>query len=229
MANKPVDTCKRFPSHGLPVLARRIWPFLWLVTILLVGGCSSDVKFTDKERSGPVVVLGDSLAEGYQLKPEESFVALLGTRLDVEIVNLGLKGATTAESLPRVKEEVLPLEPSLVVIELGGNDVLQKVDPVETKANLQAMIDQVHEKKIPILLLGVRGGLMSDRFADMFSELASDNEVAYVPDILDGILTSPGLRIDSIHPNREGHIKICLLYTSPSPRDRTRSRMPSSA
>ena len=29
---------------------------------------------------------------------------------------------------------------------------------------------------------------------------------------------------------REGdHLYICLLYTSPSPRDRTRSRMPSSA
>ena len=26
-----------------------------------------------------------------------------------------------------------------------------------------------------------------------------------------------------------GHVRNCLLYTSPSPRDRTRSRMPSSA
>jgi acyl-CoA thioesterase I len=171
-------------------------------------GCSSEIKFTDKSRTGPIVVLGDSLAAGYQLEPEESFVSLLGERLDVKIINLGLKGATTAESLPRVKKEVLPLKPSLVVIELGGNDVLQKVDQAETRANLQKMIDEVHEQEIPILVLGVRGGLVSDKFADMFSDLVSENAVAYVPDILDGILTNPGLRIDTIHPNKEGHMKI---------------------
>jgi acyl-CoA thioesterase-1 len=205
MTDKPVDTSKRYPSHGFAVLARRIWPFLCL---LLIAGCSSKVKFTDKSRSGPIVILGDSLSEAYQLKPEFGFVALLGERLDVEIVNLGKKGNTTGESVPRVKEEVLPLKPSLVIIQLGGNDVLQKVDPAETRANFQKMIDEVHQESIPILLLGVRGGLMSDKFEDMFSELVSQNELAYVPDILDGILTSPGLRIDNIHPNKEGHILI---------------------
>ena len=30
-------------------------------------------------------------------------------------------------------------------------------------------------------------------------------------------------------PSKTGTTKACLLYTSPSPRDRTRSRMPSSA
>ena len=180
-----------------------MWPLF--LALLVVVGCSSKVKFTDKTRSGPVVVLGDSLAEGYQLEPEDSFVSILAERLDVEIVNLGKKGATTEESLPRVKAEVLPLDPSLVVIELGGNDVLQKVDQAKTRDNLQSMIDQVHAEKIPVLMLGVRGGLMSDKYEDMFEELVSQNEVAYVPDILDGILTSPGLRIDSIHPNKEGH------------------------
>lgn len=203
MADKPVDTSKCYPSHGLPVLATRIWPFVLLV--ILVAGCSRGVRFTEQARGGPVVVLGDSLAEGYELDPQESFVAVLGERLKVEMVNLGKKGATTAESLPRVKEEVLPLEPSLVILQLGGNDALQKKDPAETRANLQAMIEEIHAQRIPILLLGVRGGLLHDKFDEMFEELAKENQLAYVPDILDGILTSPGLRIDNIHPNKEGH------------------------
>ena len=35
---------------------------------------------------------------------------------------------------------------------------------------------------------------------------------------------------DALHPSMDTHfIRYCLLYTYPSPRDRTRSRMPSSA
>ena len=67
------------------------------------------------------------------------------------------------------------------------------------------MIDQIHEQKIPILLLGVRGGLLKDKYANMYEELVEKNGLAYVPDILDGILTSPGLRVDNIHPNGKGH------------------------
>ena len=36
--------------------------------------------------------------------------------------------------------------------------------------------------------------------------------------------------LDAVAPLVDaGRVKLCLLYTSPSPRDRTRSRMPSSA
>lgn len=154
------------------------------------------------------MVLGDSLAEGYLAPPEASFPSVLEKRLEIELVNLGQRGATTADSVPRVKEEVLPLEPALVVLELGGNDALQKVDPEVTRANFQTMIDELHGAGVPILLLGVRGGLFKDKFADLYPELAEENGLAYVPDILDGILTSPTLRVDNVHPNAAGHQKI---------------------
>ena len=35
--------------------------------------------------------------------------------------------------------------------------------------------------------------------------------------------------INHLEEHQQGRIVVCLLYTSPSPRDRTRSRMPSSA
>ena len=37
------------------------------------------------------------------------------------------------------------------------------------------------------------------------------------------------LKYDSIHGNFSSLVKSCLLYTSPSPRDRQKCRMPSSA
>lgn len=203
MSYKSVDARKCDPFHVQFV--RSFLAFAWLCLLVLPAGCSNSVKFADRTSSGPVVVLGDSLAAGYQLPEGQGFVDVLESRLGVEIENLSKSGITTTESLPRIKKEVLPLEPSLVIIELGGNDALQKKDVAETRANLQKMIDQVHEEKIPVMLLGVRGGLMSDKFEDMFEDLASDNEVAYVPNILDGLLTKPGLRIDNIHPNAKGH------------------------
>lgn len=132
-------------------------------------------------------------------------MAVLSKRLGVEIVNLGKKGITTGESLPRIDKEVLPLKPALVIIELGGNDALQDVEPDVTQKNLQSMIDKVHATKTPVLLLGVRGGVFNDKFENMFEDLASSNDIAYVSDILAGILKNPGLKVDTIHPNAKGH------------------------
>ncbi len=163
------------------------------------------MKFADQKRQGPIVVLGDSLAAGYELQDNEGFVALLSQRLGLDLVNLSVSGATTTDSLPRVAKEVLPLKPSLVIIELGGNDVLRKLDVAVTRENLQSMIDQIHATQTPVMILGVRGGVLSDKFADLFDSLAADNGLAYVPNILEGILTSPSLRVDNVHPNAEGH------------------------
>ena len=207
MTDKSVNSRKSNPSHALPVLGRNTLAFVCcvLASLLFLSGCSKNYQYTDTKKEGPVVILGDSLSEGVDIKTEETFVAVLSKRLGVEIVNLGKKGITTGESLPRIDKEVLPLKPALVIIELGGNDALQDVEPDVTQKNLQSMIDKVHATKTPVLLLGVRGGVFNDKFENMFEDLASSNDIAYVSDILAGILKNPGLKVDTIHPNAKGH------------------------
>jgi acyl-CoA thioesterase-1 len=155
-----------------------------------------------------VVILGDSLGAGYGVKEEEGFVALLGQRLGISITNLCRSGITTAESVPRVKEEVLPLKPALVMLELGGNDALQQVDQAKTRENLAAMIREIQAEGIPVILIGVRGGVVSDDYEGMYEGLAREYETGYVADLLDGVLTSPELKLDHIHPNAKGHIRL---------------------
>ena len=211
MSNKSVHTRQGYPLHRNSVLVRFKRPSLWLLLIaavFLFPACSPSIRFTEGPRTGPVVILGDSLAEGYDIEENENFVSVLSERLSLEIVNLGQKGITTAESVARVAEEVLPLNPALVIIELGGNDVLQKLDPASTKANLQKMVEAIQGEEIPILILGVRGGVLSDKLAEVFEDLADTHGLAYVPNILEGILTSPNLRVDNVHPNAAGHVLI---------------------
>lgn len=209
MPDKSVHACQNQPRHATPVLFRPFRPFVIALLALLLVGCSqSSVRYAEGVREGPVVILGDSLAAGFEMQKGEGFVEVLSQRLGLEIVNLGKSGATTTDSLPRVAEEVLPLKPALVIIELGGNDALRKVDPTVTRQNLARMVSSIQAQGIPVMLIGVRGGLMSDKFAEMYTDLVSEYETAYVPDILGGILTSPDLRHDNIHPNAKGHQRL---------------------
>ena len=209
MPDKSVHACQNQPRHATPVLFRVIRPFVIALFCLLLAGCSRDtVRYADVPREGPVVILGDSLAAGFEMQKGEGFVEVLSQRLNLAIVNLGKSGATTSDSLPRVAEEVLPLKPALVIIELGGNDALQKIDQRVTRENLAQMISSIQAQQIPVMLLGVRGGLMSDSFADMYAELASEYETAYVSDILEGLLTRPEFKHDNIHPNAKGHQRL---------------------
>ena len=68
----------------------------------------------------------------------------------------------------------------------------------------------------------------NDNISDFIKDGEMDLLQAEVQDKLQGVLDS--LVIDTANDhNTQETAKRCLLYTSPSPRDRTRSRMPSSA
>lgn len=215
MPDKSVYSSQRNPCHGKPVLSVFKWPFqggllLLLLLLGLVPGCgrqveASSVKHIKDGGSGPVVVLGDSLSAGVDIPREATWVSLVAERLKHNIVNHSTTGLTTAAALPMVKEEVIPLSPRLVVVELGGNDALQRVEQTATRANLQSIIEQLHGERIPVLLLGVKGGLMSDPYENMYSDLSRKNKTAYISNILDGLLGHPELLVDQFHPNAKGH------------------------
>lgn len=163
------------------------------------------MKFVKEGGSGPVAVLGDSLSAGVEIPSEATYVSLTAKNLGIEIVNLSIPGLTTAGALPMVEKEVLPLKPRLVVVELGGNDALQRVETSKTRDNLQSIIEQLHAEKIPVLLIGVKGGLVRDPFEEMYEDLAKRNDTAYVSNILEGILGRSELLVDQFHPNAKGH------------------------
>lgn len=158
--------------------------------------------------TGPWVAFGDSLTQGHGAKPGADFPTQLSERLGIPIQNLGVAGETSADGLRRI-EAVVNLNPRVVLLCFGGNDVLQSVPRNQMFANIGTMIDRLQKRGSFVLLLGIRGpSLVGDANAKGFKDLANRKRVKLVPDILDGILGQPALMSDYVHPNDSGYGRI---------------------
>jgi lysophospholipase L1-like esterase len=153
-----------------------------------------------------VVVLGDSITAGVGAEEGLDYVSLL--RKDypwAKIRNAGVSGDTTGEALERIEEDVLAYDPDMVVVFLGGNDVLHNMEPARVYENLGEIINLSLQSGAEVLLVSVPGGAFSDPFGEYFELLGQQEGVTLVTGVLDGILKRPAYLKDLIHPNTAGH------------------------
>lgn len=160
-----------------------------------------------------VTVLGDSITAGLGLSPNLALPARLQAELDrrgaaSRVRGLGVLGDTTGGGLARVDR--VPAETLVCVVALGGNDLLQGVDPSRAKANLRAIIHRLKERGVRVVLAGVRAPALlgvdyARRFTAIYPELAREQGVFYAPDFITGVIgVSRFMQRDGIHPNAEG-------------------------
>lgn len=164
-----------------------------------------------------VVAFGDSLYAGYGVAQNESFPAelqkALATRgIVADVHNAGVSGDTSAAGLQRLAFALdgLPKKPDLVIVGLGGNDMLRGLDPAQTRKNLTAILDALKERGIPAMLTGMvaapnMGRDYEQAFNAIYPELAKQYGVPLYPFFLDGVVTDAKLmQPDRIHPTAEG-------------------------
>ena len=165
-----------------------------------------------------IAVLGDSLAAGFGLSPEDAFPAQLEARLRrdglaVRVVNAGVSGDTSAGGRARL-DWVLADAPDMVIVELGANDALRGLAPTETEANLDAVLGVLAGRGVAVLLTGMLappnlGAEYGRAFRALFPRLAAKYAVAFYPFFLAGVAARPGLnQADGIHPSAEGVAEI---------------------
>ena len=159
-----------------------------------------------------VLVVGDSLSAGYNMRVEQGWVALLAARIAAEglphrVVNAAITGDTTQSGVGRLPRALELHRPAVVVIELGGNDGLRGIPLETTRANLTAMVRASLRAGARVLLVGVRlptnyGNAWGDKFHAMYSEIARAEKVALLPLFVDErIATDPALmQADGLHP-----------------------------
>ncbi len=151
------------------------------------------------------MVLGDSLSFGLGAESNHGYVGVLQKRLGLEMVNKGVSGDTSKMALDRLQKDVLDLKPALVLVELGGNDFMQKIPTDETFANLDQIITRVQAQQTPVLLIGVQNGLFGNQAGGRYRALANQRHTGLVTNALGDILTRPDLKSDAIHPNDKGY------------------------
>lgn len=162
--------------------------------------------------AGGVLILGDSISAAFGMDPAQGWVARLAGRLatrcpEIEVHNASISGETTAGGLRRLPQLLEQLQPTVVVLELGGNDGLRGLPPQAMANNLTRMAQLARAAGARPLVLGMKlppnyGPEYERRFEAAFAHVAADEKLPFAAYFLDGVGGDPNLtQADGIHPN----------------------------
>ena len=159
-----------------------------------------------------VLVFGDSLSAGYGIDVDQSWPALLQSRLESQgyehrVINASISGETTEGGVTRIARTLENFNPELVILELGGNDGLRGFPPDRMKTNLQTIIETTKTSGAAVVMLGIRiptnyGPRYTGAFENVYRELAEQLSVLWIEFFMEGIaLNEELMQEDGIHPN----------------------------
>ena len=193
---------------------------LLIVLILSIAGIRAHAD------APAILVFGDSLSAGYGLAHiDQGWVGMLREKLKSEgygyqVVNASVSGETTAGGLARLPRALELHRPKLVILELGANDGLRALPIEQMRANLGDMVDEAQRAGARVLLLGMRippnyGPEYTEKFSQVFEEVARAKRVPRVPFLLADVALDPGLiQADGLHPNEQGQPKLLATVWS---------------
>ena len=161
-----------------------------------------------------IMVLGDSLSAAHQIPIADGWVSLLQAQLtdrgcDTRMVNASISGETTLGGLNRLPKLIAAHHPTIVMLELGGNDGLRGFPLPTIKANLVEIITRSRQAGAEVLLLGIiiptnYGQRYAKGFADLYPGVAAEQSVKLLPFLLDGVAQQADLmQADGVHPTAE--------------------------
>ena len=188
--------------------------FLALAALLLAVACGGTKKEAALQAGTRVLALGDSLTAPHGVQPGEDWPTLLGQKTGWIVVNAGVSGDTSAGALARLPALLDEHQPQLVLVTLGGNDMLRKLPQAQTVANLGRMLDLVKASGAKAVLLAtpkpsIAGAVFNNlSAADFYAEVAKDKKVPLIEDALPEVLSDTALKSDQLHPNAIGHARL---------------------
>ena len=161
-----------------------------------------------------VLIFGDSLSAGFGIDVDQSWAALLQTRLatlgyEHRVVNASISGETTEGGVARIDAALERFQPALIILELGANDGLRGFPTDRLRGNLEKIVLAAKNSGASVVLLGIRiplnyGPRYTEAFENTFRDVASAHDVPWIEFFMEGIaLNDDLLQGDRIHPNAE--------------------------
>jgi len=179
-----------------------------ILLALLLAACGRSPSLPRLAPDDVVLAFGDSLTSGVGAGRGEAYPEQLARQIGRRVVNAGVPGETTAGGLARLGAELERHRPRLLLLCLGGNDMLRRQDPGETAQNLRAMVRLAQDRGVAVALVGVpQPGLFSGPPA-YYAEIAREFGLPYEGEVFGEVLRSPRLKSDPIHANAEGYRRV---------------------
>lgn len=203
------------PAHSSAkgALERRRW--LMFCVALAAGTLTACGKKQPKGQAVPrgamVLALGDSITFGTGAAPEGSYPAALARMTGWQVVNAGVPGNVTAQALERLPDLLKEHAPALVLVSIGGNDLLRRLPEDQARSNIRSICGQALAAGAQVLLVALPRpnisaavtGSLSDH--PMYAELAQELKLPLHADGWSGVLGDKSLRSDAIHANAQGY------------------------
>jgi acyl-CoA thioesterase-1 len=155
-----------------------------------------------------ILAFGDSITSGVGAPPGESYPEILQGLINRKIIKSGIPGETSGEGLVRLPGELATHRPKLVLLCLGGNDLLRKMDLEKTARNVSRMVLMIRNSGAEVVIIGVpKPGLVLST-ARFYKTISEDMRVPLEGSLLADILGDSKLKADAIHPNAEGYERL---------------------
>ncbi len=177
-----------------------------LLIALTLASCGQKVPRLSPVGSNDVIVaFGDSLTYGTGANEAESYPVVLAQLINRKVIRAGVPGEVTSGGLARLESVIEEHRPSLMIVGLGGNDMLRKLDDAEIKANLRKIIQAIQGRGISVVLFGVPKPALITSAPKFYEELAKELNIPYEGKIVTDVLYKSDQKSDSIHPNAKGY------------------------
>ena len=185
-------------------MLKRYSSALLSLIFLLVSGCAPAIKNLDSKGKN-IICFGDSLTYGTGAPDGEGYPFVLARLLNKDVINTGVPGDKTETALLRLQSDVLENDPYVVIVELGGNDFLEKVPKERTLRNLEEIIAEIQAAGAIVALCDLSSGIMLSGYRSDYGQIAGKTGSVFIPRLMEGILNNESLKSDPIHPNAEGY------------------------
>jgi acyl-CoA thioesterase I len=199
-----VSPARRLTLLQSSIVHRR---FLVLIPLFFILAACSSAQPTLSRLPDDAVILafGDSITSGVGALPGESYPKILESLINRKVIRSGIPGETSGEGLVRLPSELASYKPKLVLLCLGGNDLLRKMDLEKTANNMRHMVKIIRDSGAEVVLIGVPAPGLVLSTARFYKKIAEDMGVSLEGSLLADILADSKLKADPIHPNGEGY------------------------
>ena len=191
---------------GLAEAGKAFRSIVVLALALALAGCGEKVpRLAPVGPSDVIVAFGDSLTYGTGAAEEQSYPAVLARLINRTVVRSGVPGEITAGGLTRLESVLDEHRPALVILCLGGNDMLRKLDEKQIRSNLGQIIRAIKARGISVVLVGVPKPALITSAPPFYEELAREFAIPYEGSVVTSVLYKPEFKSDPIHPNAQGY------------------------